>query len=102
MGDERFRVCLEDVIELLANEFNAQTHDGWQQHIERGRNRYLSKQAETVIRKNLDLAIKLLEQQGYKVKPPARYPLWRRLKSQMSQIFHFRDFGRFDDSIKST
>ncbi|MGJ4051195.1 hypothetical protein ACN4DP_08835 [Corynebacterium macclintockiae] len=73
MGDERFRVCLEDVIELLANEFNAQTHDGWQQHIERGRNRYLSKQAETVIRKNLDLAIELLEQQGYKVKPPTRH-----------------------------
>lgn len=75
MGDERFRVCLEDVIELLANEFNAHTYDGWQHHIERGRNRYLSKQAETVIRKNLDLAIKLLEQQGYKVKQPARYPL---------------------------
>lgn len=101
MGDERFRVCLEDVIELLANEFNAQTHDGWQQHIERGRNRYLSKQAETVIRKNPDLAIKLLEQQGYKVKPPARYPLRKRLKSRMSQIFHFRDSGRFDGSVKN-
>ncbi|MBN9643830.1 hypothetical protein ACFSSC_00835 [Corynebacterium mendelii] len=70
MGGDRFRVCLEDVIELLVREFCAVPKENWESLVQKGRQKYELQQAETVIRQNLALAIKLLEKSGYVVTPP--------------------------------
>ena len=70
MGGDRYRVCIEDVIELLIREFDAIPKPNWENLVQRGRKKYELQQAETVIRHNFTLAINLLERSGYSVIPP--------------------------------
>lgn len=69
-GGHRYRVCLEDVIELVIREFGAEGKPGWQEVVQQGRARYRSSQAQTVIRKNLPMAIEVLRAHGYEVRDP--------------------------------
>ncbi|WP_049168202.1 hypothetical protein [Corynebacterium propinquum] len=70
MGGDRYRICLEDVIELLVREFDAVPKSDWDSVVEKGRKKFELQQAETVIRHNFELAIDLLEKEGYSVIPP--------------------------------
>lgn len=70
MGGHRFRVCLEDIIELVIREFGAEPVEGWEGHVERGRQRYRKGQMETIIWKNLPEAVKQLRNLGFEVIPP--------------------------------
>lgn len=73
MGGHRYRVCAEDMIELMIREFNVEPLEGWEQRVEKGRQDYRAKQEETVIRKNLPKAIKILKELGFNVDPPADF-----------------------------
>lgn len=70
MGGHRYRVCAEDMVELMIREFNVESLPGWEQRVENGRREYRAKQEETVIRKNLPRAIELLEGLGFEVCAP--------------------------------
>lgn len=70
MGGDRYRICLEDVIELLVREFDAVPKSDWGSVVEKGRKKFELQQAETVIRHNFELAIDLLEKEGYSITPP--------------------------------
>lgn len=69
-GGDRFRVCIEDIIELLVREFCVVSKPDWERLVQEGRDKYERVQAETVIRHNLPLAIDLLVKSGYSVIPP--------------------------------
>lgn len=73
MGGHRFRVCLEDIIELLIREFNAEALNGWEEHVHNARGKYRTQQVETVVRKNLSLAISMLQELGYTIETPADF-----------------------------
>ena len=70
MGHRRFRVSLEDVIELLVKEFGAKPPDGWQRHLDESRDKFYELQASSVIRDNIPTAISVLEDLGYTVSSP--------------------------------
>lgn len=70
MGGPRFRVCLEDIIELVIREFGAESLPGWEDVVQQGRKNYRLIQEETVIRQHLPRAVKMLEELGYTVTPP--------------------------------
>lgn len=61
------------MIELMIREFNVEPLEGWEQRVEKGRQDYRAKQEETVIRKNLPKAIKILKELGFNVDPPADF-----------------------------
>lgn len=67
MGGERYRVCLEDVVELLVNEFAAKPIPGWKQKVEEGRRKYERIQTDTVLRNNLERCAAILREEGYSV-----------------------------------
>ncbi|SNV77660.1 Uncharacterised protein [Corynebacterium imitans] len=70
MGGHRFRVCLEDVIELLIREFGAEPLAGWEERVQSGRDTFYKAQTETVIMRNLPTAVDLLRQQGFEIRKP--------------------------------
>lgn len=74
MGGPRFRVCLEDIIELVIREFGAESQPGWEHVVQQGRKNYRAIQEETVIRQHLPRAITMLENMGYTITPPADSP----------------------------
>lgn len=67
MGGHRFRVCLEDVVELVIREFGVEAHEGWEQHVITGRKRFRESQKRAVIRSNPHLAVEVLRELGYDV-----------------------------------
>lgn len=71
MGDARFRVCLEDIVELLVKEFGAESIEGWEDIVGDRRGQFHQAQTETVISHNLETAARLLIGHGYTVEPPA-------------------------------
>ena len=73
MGGHRYRVCLEDIIELVIREFNAESLAGWEARVKEGRRDYRKRQAETIISENTRLASEILEEIGFRVSPPAGY-----------------------------
>ena len=71
MGSERFRVCLEDIVELLIDEFKAESQPGWKKVLQERRSNFHQIQVETIINKNLEVAARLLSERGYKIDAPA-------------------------------
>lgn len=71
MGGERFRPCLEDVVEFLIRDCGFQGAAGWKQAIADGRARWRRIQTHAVVRDAPECAVTELESLGYKVTPPA-------------------------------
>ncbi|MBE7365681.1 hypothetical protein INS43_10950 [Corynebacterium aurimucosum] len=67
MGGHRFRVCLEDVVELVIREFGIEALEGWELHVLAGRERFRESQKKAIIRANAPLAIEVLRELGYAV-----------------------------------
>lgn len=67
LGGHRFRVCLEDVIQLAVDELGFVARDSWQEHVANGRAKFRQKQAATVIRHHHELAAATLRELGYSV-----------------------------------
>lgn len=71
LGDPQFRVTVEDVVELVVREFDAQPMPGWEERVEEGRSRFVEKQTEAVIRRDPAKAAEVLRSAGYTVHPPS-------------------------------
>lgn len=74
MGGERFRPCLEDVIEFLIRDCGFQGSADWKQTIREGRARWRRIQTHAVVRDSPECAVTELESLGYHVIPPAEGP----------------------------
>ncbi|ORB15454.1 hypothetical protein BST34_21650 [Mycolicibacterium monacense DSM 44395] len=71
LGGERFRPCLEDVVEFLIRDCGFQGTANWKQTIRDGRARWRRIQTRAVVRDSPECAIAELEALGYTVNPPA-------------------------------
>lgn len=70
MGGERFRPCLEDIIEFLIRDCGFQGATGWENVIQNGRARWRRIQTRAVVRDSPAEAVAELESLGYQVTPP--------------------------------
>lgn len=70
VGGDRFRPCLEDVIEFLVVECRFDRQDGWRVAVENGRERWRRTQTRTVVRDAPSEAAAALRALGYTVTAP--------------------------------
>jgi hypothetical protein len=70
MDGERFRPCLEDVIEFLIRDCGFHGSDGWKQTVRDGRTRWRRIQTHAVVRDSPQSAVAELEALGYTITPP--------------------------------
>jgi len=85
MGGERFRPCLEDVIEFLIRDCGFKGGPDWRRKIRDGRARWRRIQTRAVVRDSPASAVAELEALGYAIVPPAdgeREERTERLESQ--------------------
>ena len=73
LGDSQFRVTVEDVVELVVREFDAQPMPGWEERVEEGRRRFIEMQTEAVIRRDPAKAVEVLRSAGCYVQPPSEW-----------------------------
>ncbi|WP_199190087.1 hypothetical protein [Mycobacterium sp. ENV421] len=70
IGGERFRPCLEDVVEFLIRDCGFEGQEGWKQSVRDGRARWRRIQTRAVVRDSPECAVAELESLGYTVTPP--------------------------------
>jgi hypothetical protein len=64
VGGRRFRPILEDLIEFLATEKLAELRSGWRTWVKRGRDDFAERQLRAAVRRNPDVAISILREEG--------------------------------------
>lgn len=74
LGGHRFRPCLEDVLEALANEFGIDVKDGWREAIREGREEWRRMQLRAAVRDAPRDVAEVLRSMGYEVIDPAEPP----------------------------
>jgi len=70
VGGERFRPCLEDVLQFLVLDCGVDRCNGWQTVVEGGRERWRRRQLGSIIRDIPSEAARILRELGWKVEPP--------------------------------
>ena len=65
VGGDRFRPCLEDVLQMACSEFGIDTVPGWQAALEQSRAEYRRRQIRAVVEEFPDLAYDVLVDAGY-------------------------------------
>jgi hypothetical protein len=70
MGSERFRVCIEDVIEFLIADCGFGAGPDWRQVLTNGRAKWRRLQTRAAVRDSPSEAIQVLRSMGYRVEPP--------------------------------
>lgn len=71
VGGARMRPCLEDLLQLLVEEFRFDAMPGYQQAIEEGRVRWRRRQLAAMVRDDPEEAVRVLHGElGYTVTPP--------------------------------
>lgn len=71
VGGERFRPCLEDVLQFLVVDCGVDAHNGWQSVVEAGRERWRLRQLGSAVRDAPDKAAAVLAELGWNVERPA-------------------------------
>jgi hypothetical protein len=71
MGGDRFRPCLEDIIEFLITECGFPGGDNWRVIVRDGRAKWRRIQTRVAVRDSPATAVAALEAMGYVVTPPA-------------------------------
>lgn len=71
VGGDRFRPCLEDIVEFLVVECGFYRRPGWAQAVKAGRTKWRRYQLASAVRDCPSGAVKALERLGYAVTPPA-------------------------------
>lgn len=71
VGGERFRPCIEDIIQFLVEECGVDAVSGWRTVVDAGRERWRRVQLRTVVRDLQHEAADLLAREGWTVTPPA-------------------------------
>lgn len=69
VGSKRFRPCLEDLLEFLAEDLSIDMVDGWRAAVEEGRRRWIQRQLGSVVRDDPTTAAAALQEAGYTVIP---------------------------------
>lgn len=77
LGGERFRPCLEDVLQFLIEEVGVDAVHGWRNVVETGRSRWRAMQLRSAVRDSPADAASTLESLGYQVIPPDPGPSQR-------------------------
>ncbi len=72
VGGERFRPCLEDVLEMLIKDCGVDAVEGWQAALEDGRERWRMRQFRTTVRDLQQEAADVLEKYGWTVSAPMK------------------------------
>lgn len=70
VGGERFRPCIEDVLEFLVREFGVDHKHGWHDALCRGREQWRRMQFRSTVRDLQDEAADVLRRHGWAVEPP--------------------------------
>lgn len=70
LGGSRFRPCLEDVIQFLAEEVKIDTLPTWREAVEIGRQSWREKQVRATVRDWQEVAAEALRDLGFTVEPP--------------------------------
>lgn len=70
MGGDRFRPCLEDIVEFLIRDCGFQGADGWQASVREGRAKWRRIQTRAVVRDSPGEAVAALTAMGYSVIAP--------------------------------
>lgn len=70
LGGERFRPCMEDVIQFLVHDCGVDALPGWQEVIEAGRESWRRMQLKSAVRDAPEDAAWVLRDLGYTVEPP--------------------------------
>jgi hypothetical protein len=70
MGGERFRPCLEDIVEFLIRDCGFRGKDGWNAVVRDGRAKWRRIQIRAVVRDSPAEAVAALIAMGYSVAPP--------------------------------
>ena len=65
VGGRRYRPTLEDLVEFLITEDLADSHAGWTQHVEAGREDFQRRQLRAAVRRDPASAIALLRKEGH-------------------------------------
>jgi hypothetical protein len=74
VGGERFRPCLEDVLEFLVREFGIDSQPGWSAAIRAGRANWRRMQFRSTVRDLQAEAAEVLRRHGWTVEPPPKAP----------------------------
>jgi hypothetical protein len=74
LGGKRFRPSLEDVMQMLVEEFGVTAVDGWRQELACGRSTWRRTQARAAARDAPEDAAAVLRELGYRVASPANPP----------------------------
>lgn len=70
VGGERFRPCMEDMLEFLVREFGIDHHPGWQEAVRDGREKWRRMQFRSTVRDLQDEAADVLRKHGWTVEEP--------------------------------
>lgn len=71
MGGDRFRPCLEDIVQFLIQDCGFPGEPGWKAAVREGRAKWRRIQARAAVRDAPEEAATALKAMGYKVTPPA-------------------------------
>jgi len=71
LGGERFRPCLEDLIQFFIEECGVDPVAGWRDVVDEGRERWRRKQLRSAVRDLQAEAADVLRAEGWRVSPPA-------------------------------
>lgn len=70
VGGERFRPCVEDVLQFLVVDCGVDHHEGWQEIVDRGRESWRRRQLGSAVRDVPTEAVRVLRELGWSVTPP--------------------------------
>jgi len=65
VGGRRFRPIVEDLIEFLVTEKLAPGRTGWKKHVDAGRKRFEERQLRAAVRRNPEIALAILQEEGH-------------------------------------
>ena len=71
VGGERFRPCLEDLLQFVVDECGVDHHQGWRTHLEEGRLLWRRRQLASAVRDIPDEAARVLRDLGWTVSAPS-------------------------------
>jgi hypothetical protein len=74
VGGERYRPCLEDVLQFLVEDCGVDAVPGWRTAVTAGRERWRRRQLASAVRDAPGVAVRILGELGYRVEPPTHVP----------------------------
>lgn len=84
LGGHRFRPCLEDVLQMLVEEFGIDTADGALDALAAGREKWRRHQTGAVVRDAPEEAVRVLRELGYMVETPSGGPVFPNVRELRS------------------